>query len=80
MEYLFYQDKHHGDIESVFGIKVTDYNVLTGGGDGSLLILKSVQGVWKITRKMYENREGITHIDTDGKWAVTGTRKSIKLW
>ena len=29
---------------------------------------------------MFENREGVTHIGADGKWAVTGSRKSIKLW
>ena len=29
---------------------------------------------------MFENREGITNIEADGKWVVTGTRQSIKLF
>ena len=29
---------------------------------------------------MFENKEGVTHIGADGKWAVTGSRQSIKLW
>jgi len=78
---LLYQGKHHGDHEShVFGIKVTDDYVLTGAGDGSFFILESINGEWKIAHKMFDNKEGITHIDADGKWAVTGTRKSVKLW
>lgn len=77
---LLYQAKHHGEHQSVFGIKVTDEYVLTGGGDGSLIMLEKVEGVWKITHEMFENRDGVTHIDADGKWAVTGSRQSIKLW
>ena len=77
---LLYQDKHHGEHESVWGIKVTDDYILTGAGNGSLFILESIEGVWTITHKLYENREVITHIDADGKWAVTGTGKSINLW
>jgi len=77
---LLYQAKHHGEHQSVFGIKVTDEYVLTGGGDGSLIMLEKVEGVWKITHEMFENREGVTHIDADGKWAVTGSRQSIKMW
>ena len=75
-----YQEKHHGEHQNVFGIKVTDEYVLTGGGDGSLIMLESNEGMWKITHEMFENRDGITHIDADGKWAVTGTRQGIKLW
>ena len=77
---LLYQDKHHGEQELVLGIKVTDDYILTGGADGSLFILKLMEGSWKIAHKMYENKEGITHIDAGGRWAVTGTRKEIKLW
>eukprot|EP00092_Neocalanus_flemingeri_P031519 GFUD01034230.1.p1 GENE.GFUD01034230.1~~GFUD01034230.1.p1 ORF type:complete len:448 (-),score=113.19 GFUD01034230.1:83-1426(-) len=77
---MLYQDKHHGEHESVFGIKVTDEYILTGAGNGSLYMLESIGNEWKITHEMFENKEGVTHIDADGKWAVTGTRKSIKLW
>eukprot|EP00092_Neocalanus_flemingeri_P015066 GFUD01016273.1.p1 GENE.GFUD01016273.1~~GFUD01016273.1.p1 ORF type:complete len:387 (-),score=69.86 GFUD01016273.1:41-1201(-) len=58
---LLYQSKPHGEYESVYGIKVTDDFVLTGAGDGSLVILENIK-------------------DADGKWAVMGTRESIKLW
>ena len=77
---LLYRDKHHSKQELVLGIKVTNEYILTGGADGSLFVLKLVDGVWKIAHKMYENKEGITHIDAEGKWAVTGTRQGIKLW
>ena len=77
---LLYQDKHHGAQELVLGIKVTNDYVLTGGADGSVFILKHSEGNWKIAEKMSDNKEGITHIDADGQWAVTGTRKGIKLW
>jgi WD40 repeat protein len=77
---LLYQAKHHGKHQSVLGIKVSDEFVLTGGGDGSLIMLERVEGVWKITHEMFENKEGISHIVADGKWAVTGSRQSIKLW
>ena len=75
-----YQEKHHGEHQSVYGLKVTDRCILTGGGDGSLVMLERVEGVWRVTDEMFDNKEGITHIDVDGKWAVTGTRQSIKLW
>ena len=75
-----YQEKHHGEHKSVYGLKVTGSCVLTGGGDGSLVMMEMVEGVWRVTDEMFENKEGITHIDVDGKWAVTGTRQSIKLW
>eukprot|EP00092_Neocalanus_flemingeri_P102780 GFUD01131478.1.p1 GENE.GFUD01131478.1~~GFUD01131478.1.p1 ORF type:complete len:420 (-),score=82.95 GFUD01131478.1:30-1289(-) len=77
---MLYQDKHHGAHESVFGIKVTDEYVLTGAEDGSVCILERIEGNWIIKQKLYENREMITHIDADGKWAATGTRQGVKLW
>jgi len=75
-----YQEKHHGEYQNVCGLKVTDEYVLTGGGDGSLVMLESIEGAWKITHEMLDNRDGINHIDADGKWAVTGTVKGINLW
>eukprot|EP00092_Neocalanus_flemingeri_P029888 GFUD01032453.1.p1 GENE.GFUD01032453.1~~GFUD01032453.1.p1 ORF type:complete len:416 (+),score=93.23 GFUD01032453.1:52-1299(+) len=77
---MLYQDKHHGAHESVFGIKVTDEYVLTGAEDGSVCILERIEGNWIIKQKLCENREMITHIDADGKWAATGTRQGVKLW
>ena len=77
---LLYRAKHHGEHVSVFGIKVADEYILTGAGDGSMCMLECPDGVWKVKHEMLDNKEGITHIDADGKWAVTGTRKSIKLW
>ena len=66
--------------QNIFVIKVTDDSVLTGCVDGRLVMLESIEGVWGMTREMSENKEGIIDIDTDGKWAATGTRQSILLW
>ena len=55
-------------------------SILIGDVDGRLVILESIEGVWGMTREMSENKEGIIDIDTDGKWAATGTRQSILLW
>ena len=77
---LLYQELHHGEQTSVMSIKVTDDYVLTGAVDGSVIILENVEGQWKVTHKMCENKEVVIHIDVDGKWAVTGTGNSIKLW
>jgi len=57
-----------------------DSFVLTGGGDGSLVKVECVKEVWRVTQETFENKEYITCIEGDGKWAVTGTAKSVKLW
>jgi len=75
-----YQERHHGEYQTVDGVKVTDSYVLTAGGDGSLVKVESVKGVWRVTQETFENKEHITHIEADGKWAVTGSTKSVKLW
>ena len=77
-----YQAKHHGEHIPVFGLKVCSNTtcVISGGGDGSLVIVEPILGVWRISCEIFDNRDAITHIDADGKWAVAGSRRSIKLW
>lgn len=78
---LNYQAKHHGENISVFGIKVFAENVVTGAGDGSVVLLEKTRDEeWVIKSKVYTNKEEITHIDIDQGWLVTGTRAFIKLW
>merc|ERR1712215_382729 len=76
---LMYQERHHGEHQSVWGVTVTDQYVLTGAEDGSLVILEKLQGDWTVSKKMYENKETITHLGSDGKWVAIGTRNTIKL-
>lgn len=75
-----YKKIHHGQYVNVYGIAVTDDYVLSGAEDGSLIFMENVGGEWKITHKSEENKDGITHIAADGKWAVTGHRNTMKLW
>lgn len=75
-----YQKRYHGEI---YSLKVMDKYVLTGDDEyGSLAMVESVEGRWRVTKRTYENKEPITHIDidVDQKWAVIGTIESIKLW
>lgn len=75
-----YMDKHHREGDQVLRLKVTDDYAVTGGGDGSVIVLKNRDNRWSVENKLYDNKEGIEHIDADGKWMVTGSKKDIRLW
>jgi len=75
-----YMDNHHREGEQVLGLKVTDDYALTGCGDGSVIVLKNRDDRWSVVKKLDDNKEEITHIDADGKWMVTGSKKDIRLW
>ena len=76
---LLYQAAHHENHLSVYGIMITDEFLITGAGDGTVVIVKYIEGKWVKTHEMHENTGCVTHVDVDGKWAAIGTRNSIKL-
>ena len=62
-------------------LQVSDTRVVTGAGDGSLVVVDRAEtGEWVVTARLTDNREGITHLDGDGRWLVGGTRGSVRLW
>ena len=75
-----YMDKHHRIGDQVMGLKVTDDYAVTGGGDGSVMVLRNLDDRWAVVNKLYDNNEGITHIEADAKWMVTGSKQDIRLW
>jgi len=76
-----YMDKHHRpQTNFVMCLKVTDDYVVTGGGDGSVIVLKNRDDRWSVVNKLEYNKECIEHIDADGKWMVTGSRQGVRLW
>ena len=62
-----YQGRHHGERQTVEGVGVVDGCVLAGGGDGGLVGVGSVRGVWRVTRETFGNGEHMAHMDADGR-------------
>ena len=76
---LLYQAAHHVNHLSVHGIMITDEFLITGAGDGTVVIVENIEEKWMKTHELHENTECVTHVDVDGKWAAIGTRNSITL-
>jgi len=77
----FYQATHHHWLAAVRTVKVYNSLVISGAGDGSLVIVENMLGVWKVSSTFLDDRKDhISHIDIDDKWAVVGSNRGIKLW
>ena len=75
-----YKDKHHRIGEQGLGLTVTDDYIVTGGEDGSVIVLRKREDRWAVVNKLDDNKEEITHMEADGKWMVTGSKKGIRMW
>jgi len=75
-----YQIPHHGENE-VLGIKMVGNQILTGGNDGKVALLKYEDEKVKMIRQMTDKEKNkINHLDSDGVWALTGHNRTAKLW
>ena len=64
----------------VYGVRVWGDVVITGGADGSLVLLSNSQGTWTVAQKVITGKSYITHLDSDGHTLAVGTHTGVQLW
>jgi len=74
-----YLGRPHGDV-GVYGVRVWGDVVITGGADGSLVLLSNSQGTWTVAQKVITGKSYITHLDSDGDTLAVGTHTGVQLW
>jgi len=78
---LLYQAKHHGELLEIYGFRLCDFGLLTGAGNGELVLVGEKRGVWCELQRVHGNSsEGIRDIDIDGTWMALGTKDKIQIW
>ena len=74
-----YLGRPHGNV-GVYGVRVWGDVVITGGADGSLVLLSNSQGTWTVAQKVITGTSYITHLDSDGDMLAVGTHTGVQLW
>jgi hypothetical protein len=76
---LIYRENIHEN-STIQGIKAFNDFIITGDVDGSINAFKVNENEVKHVLNIKEEKNPINHLDFDGKWILTGSRNTLKIW
>ena len=76
---LIYRENIHENT-TIQGIKAVDNIFITGDVEGSINVFRVCENNVELLLNMEDEKNPINHLDFDGKWILTGSQNTLKIW